>query len=268
MKKLSPGWLRYKGNARLNLRLSLLAGLCLLICRPARAEVQVFIEPGNGPALLKYRCTAGEVLRAFALDVSVDHGAIIGISNFFKGPSTASGCGYGIFPASFRDHIQVLSGTNVDWSAAGYTPLASTNDLPGATLPGLNSPGVTLEFGALWDPLNPSAVPEASGTLCSLDLSQAAQVTVTTNGARGGVVSATPGISVVSSFTGAFVDPVVPRITGISLTQGTITISFIGGELVTAATLGSAWVGTGQTNGIYIESVASGATKFYRVLHH
>ncbi len=267
MKNLSQAWLRPMGDVRLTPRIALLAGLFLSLCRPACAEVQVFIEPGNGPAYLKYRCTAGEVVRAFALDVSVDQGAIIGISNFFKGPSTPSSRGYGAFPASFRDHIQVLSGTNVDWSVAGYTPLASPNDLPGATLPGLNSSGVTLEFGALWDPADPSATPDASGTLCSLALSQAAQVTVTANGARGGLVPASSGITLVASFTGAFVDPVVPQITGVWLTNGIITISFTGGELVSAVTLDSAWGRTGQTNGVYTESVVSGASKFYRVRH-
>jgi hypothetical protein len=32
-------------------------------------------------------------------------------------------------------------------------------------LPGLNSSGVTLEFGGLWDPTVPAAVPPATGAV-------------------------------------------------------------------------------------------------------
>jgi len=45
-----------KGNVRSRLRLPHLAGLFLLLGSPARAEVQVFVEPGKGAAWLKYRC--------------------------------------------------------------------------------------------------------------------------------------------------------------------------------------------------------------------
>jgi hypothetical protein len=253
-------------KTRRSTALIVLAGLFPL-CSPAQTEVQVFVESTNGLAALRYRCAAGEVMRAFALDVSVDQGAIIGISNFFKGPSTAAAHGYGIFPASFRDHVQVLSGTNANWSDAGYTPLASTNDWPGSTLDGLNSRGVTLEFGALWDPQDGSAEPDASGTLCSLLLSQAAQVTVSANAARGGLVSATPGTSLNFAFNGAWIDPLVPRITGVWFTNRVINISFADGELFSAPMLNSNWTGTGQTNGFYMESVTNGTAKFFRVRH-
>jgi hypothetical protein len=51
------------------------------------------------------------------------------------------------------------------------------------------------------------------------------------------------------------------------LTSGVLTINFVGGELVSASTLGSGWVGTGQTNGVYVEPVGQATTKFYRVRH-
>jgi hypothetical protein len=63
------------------------------------------------------------------------------------------------------------------------------------------------------------------------------------------------------------VDPAFPAITGLTLTNGVITINFIGGELVSAETLGSGWVGTGQTNGVYVEPVGQAGSKFFRVRH-
>src|SRR6266849_7500051 len=76
------------------------------------ASVRVFVQDTNGVAWLKYQCTAGEVVRAFALDVTVDQGLIFGVSDFFVGVSTTGSQGYGVFPASFRDHATVISGTN------------------------------------------------------------------------------------------------------------------------------------------------------------
>ena len=53
-------------------------------------------------------------------------------------------------------------------------------------MPGLGSAGVTLELGALWDPLVPEAIPEPAGTLCALHLSEADQVSLAANASRGG----------------------------------------------------------------------------------
>ncbi len=80
-------------------------GSVLLLAATAGAEVRVYVQDTGGVAWIKYECTAGEVIRAFALDVSVDRGQITGISDFFVGPSSATAQGYGIFPAAFRDHV-------------------------------------------------------------------------------------------------------------------------------------------------------------------
>jgi hypothetical protein len=249
---------------KIKVRLALLS--CLLVAS-ARAEVRVFVQEENRATAIKYECTGGEVVRAFALNVSVDRGQIIGVSNYFKGDSSPAAQGYGIFPAAFRDHITVGAGTNIDWEVPGYTPLAVVSDRPADTLPGLNSSGVTLEFGGLWDPTVPAAVPPATGTLCTLQLSQAANVSVAANLSRGGVIPASSDITITPVFAGGFVDPAFPAITGLTLTNGVISISFVGGELVSTATLGSGWVGTGQTNGVYTELVGEGVSKFYRVRH-
>jgi hypothetical protein len=236
-----------------------------LLALSAQAAVRVFVEDANGVASLKYECTDGEVVQAFALDLSVDRGAIVGITNFFVGPSTVAAQGYGIFPASFRDHITVVSGSNANWNVAGYTPLASVADYPSGTLPGLNSSGVTLEFGALWDPALPAAVPGAAGTLCSLRLSQAANVSLSLNSSRGGVVSASSGASIAPVLTGAFVGP---AIMSAAITNGFMVVTFKGGELETTTAVGGAWTGTGNTNGLFTEPVGADGAKFYRVRGH
>src|SRR5438128_1870131 len=105
-----------------------LVALNCLLAASALAEVRVFVQEENMVASVKYECTGGEVVRAFGLNVTVDHGQIIGVSNYFKGESTAAARGYGIFPAAFRDHITVGSGTNINWDVPGYAPLAVVGD--------------------------------------------------------------------------------------------------------------------------------------------
>ena len=234
-----------------------------LLVASAPAEVRVYVQETNAMAWVRYECTAAEVVRAFALDVSVDRGRIIGISDFHRGPSTAAAQGYGIFPASIRDHISLSQGTNVNWAVSGYTPLAPPVDNPENTLPGLNSSGVTLEFGGLWDPNTPAALPGPAGTLCSLRISERATVSLAANLSRGGVVAADPDVILVPAFTGAVVQP--PEITGLSLADGLLTITFAGGELETAPASAGPWTGTGDTSGLYTRTVGDEARKFYRV---
>src|SRR5262245_29259398 len=158
----------------------------------APATVRVFVQDVNGVARIQYQCTAGEVVRAFALDVTVDQGIIFGVSDFLVGVSKPGAVGYGIFPASFRDHATVVSGTNVTFDLSQYGPLALPADNPRGTLPGLNSSGVTLESGGLWDLSAPTALPAATGTLCALHLSRAANVVIAPNISRGGIVMSPP----------------------------------------------------------------------------
>jgi hypothetical protein len=230
-----------------------------------RGAVTVFVQETNGLAAIRYECSAGEVVRAFALDVRVDRGQILGVTNFFRGPSTASAQGYGIFPASFRDHITVSSGTNANWDASGYSPVAVAADNPAGTLPGLNSSGVTLEFGALWDPTVPAAVPPASGMLCALQLSQTASVTTAVNQSRGGLIAAPSDITLTPQFSGALVGPAILNTT---LVNGTITVLFQSGELETAPTVNGPWTETGNATGSYTERLGTDPVKFYRVHRH
>ena len=243
-----------------------LLNLCLL-AGAARSAVLVSIQDSNGVATLKYECTADEVVRSFALDVRVDKGRIVGISNFFRGESLLGKQGYGIFPAAFRDHVTVTSGANPDLNVSGYTPLAVVADSPGDTLPGLNSSGVTLEFGSLWDSSVPASVPPATGTLCTLQISEAAHVSVAANATRGGVVSATTGAGINPVFAGALVDPSV-IITRIELAGRILTIFFQGGELETAPAVDGPWAGTGNSTGACTNAVGEYPARFYRVHRH
>jgi len=237
-----------------------LLGICLLAAS-ASAEVRVFVEEAGGRALIKYECTAGELIRAFALDVTVGQGLIVGISDFFVGESTAVAQGYGIFPASLRDHPAMVQGGSIDWEFSGYAPLAAVADDPGGTLPGLGSSGVTLEFGALWDPNVSSAIPGPTGTLCALEISRGATVSVTANLSRGGVVSVNPDLLLAPVFSDAFVQP--PEITDLTILDDLVIIHFAGGELEAARTTVGPWIRTGNYGGTQTEPMVH--MRYYRV---
>ena len=252
-------------DQKIQMKSPLLLVALFLLDYSARANVRVFVQGTNGLANINYECTAGEVARAMALDVTVDQGKIIGVTNFFRGPSTATAQGYGIFPAALRDNVTVSSGTNANWSASGYSPVAVVADKPGGTLPGLNSSGVTLEFGALWDPTVPAAIPPSRGTLCGLQISHTANVTVAANLSRGGIIAASADVTPTSQFTGALVGP---AITSARLVNGVMTVLFQGGELESAPTVNGPWAGTGNTSGTYTETLGAAPARFYRVQNH
>jgi hypothetical protein len=237
----------------------------VMLLHPAQGTVQVFIGQTNGLATINYQCTAAEMVRSFALDVTIDRGEILGVTNYFRGLSTAGARGYGVFPASLRDNVTVSSGTNTDWSPAAYSPLAVPADNPGGTLPGLNSGGVTLEFGAIWDPAAVAAAPPPRGMLCALVLSQTATVTVAPNAARGGVVPSPPDLIITPQFTGALVGPAILSAT---VNGGQITVRFQSGELESAPEATGPWTGTGNTSGTYTEAINGTPGKFFRVHLH
>lgn len=170
----------------------------LLLAKPALAAVQIIVvsEAGNKVAI-NYKTTSGERVRAFALDVTVSEGIIKAISEYHIGESTAQNPGYGIFPGNFARYVTVDATTGEPNYVASsfYTPVADAND-PNA-LGGLNTSGVTLEMGALYSPpADDSAnAPPSSGTLCKLTLSQTANVTVSLNLIRGGIVLTNPSIT-------------------------------------------------------------------------
>jgi hypothetical protein len=168
----------------------------LLVTTPALAAVRIIVEPDAEMAAIKYE-TDGEKVRAFALDIIADAGTIDGMSDFIRGESTADNPGYGIFPANFGRYITVDADTGevTDWDVNDYTPVADPCD-PGA-LGGLGTDGITIEMGALYYPTDDSSpnAPANSGVLCKLTLSEEANLTVTLNEARGGVVLTDPDVA-------------------------------------------------------------------------
>ena len=225
----------------------------------------VFVQQTNGLATINYQCTAGETVRSFALDVTVDSGQILGVTNYFRGLSTVAAPGYGVFPASFRDSVTVSSGSNAVWTTPAYSPLAVPADNPSGTLPGLNSSGVTLELGAIWDPSVPAAAPPSSGALCALILSQTAHVSVAANIARGGLVGSPPELVITPQFSGALVGPAILSAT---VNSGQITVLFQSGELESAPAAAGPWSGTGNTSGTFSAAINSAPAQFYRVHFH
>jgi hypothetical protein len=176
-------------------RLSLILA-ALLMATPALAAVRIIVEPEGETAAIMSE-TDGEKVRAFALDIVADVGTIDGISDFIRGESTAENPGYGIFPANFGRYITVDADTGevTAWDVNDYTPVADPCD-PGA-LGGLGTAGITIEMGALYYPTDDSSpnAPGDTGMLCKLTLSEQANLTVTLNEARGGVVLTDPDVA-------------------------------------------------------------------------
>jgi hypothetical protein len=185
----------------------------LLSTSPAWAAVQIIVVPDGKTATIKYATTTGEKVRAFALDITVNKGVILGISDFIRGESTAQKPGYGIFPGSFRHHILVNPDTGevATWDVNSYTPVADPCDYPSdslggkSTLGGLGTNGITIEMGALYYPTDDSSpnAPLNQGTLFKLTLSEPASLTVKLNEARGGIVLTNPDAVAVVDLTGA-----------------------------------------------------------------
>lgn len=165
----------------------------LLAASPALAAVRITAQPDGNKVAICYD-TDGEKVRAFALDITVDKGKIVGISDFMRGESTAANPGYGIFPANFARYITVNADTGevAKWDVNDYTPVADPCD--SGALGGLGTGGITIEMGALYYPTDDSSpnAPPNSGRLFTLTCSEPATVTIALNEIRGGVVLTDP----------------------------------------------------------------------------
>lgn len=153
-----------------------------VLTSPVWATVSITAtDLGEGVVAIDYSSDETELVRAFALDITVDAGTIDAISDFEKGDDNN---GYGIFPGNFSLHITVdpTTGEVSDWGVAGYSPVADGND-PGA-LSGLGTNGITIEMGSLYD----TKAPPKQGRLCTVTVSEPCLLTVTTNATRGNVV--------------------------------------------------------------------------------
>jgi hypothetical protein len=139
----------------------------LLIASPAMAAVEITLSCDGAVATVGYT-TDGEIVRAFALDVTVDGGAIIDVNHI----STD----YYIAPGSVSISDGAISnGGNI----------VASDDFPG-TLGGVGTGGVTIEMASLYADGEPA--PGTSGTLFTIEGDADANVAVVLNTIRAGVI--------------------------------------------------------------------------------
>jgi hypothetical protein len=114
---------------------------------------------------VNYTCSAGERIRAFALELTLDPASgftFNKIDTFKVGESNATSKGFGIFPGKFRDFIDPAA---PNWADGNYNPIAPATDAD-ATGTGLGTNKVILELGSLF--VGDANRPASTGTLCRL----------------------------------------------------------------------------------------------------
>jgi len=177
-------------------KVMLTLAVIFMISAPALADIIISHETiADNKCAVKYQVTAGEKIRAFAMDIELDGDVTVdGISGFLLGESTAEAKGYGIFPGNFARYINVTGAGEVeDWEAdPNYTPVADPCD-PGA-LGGIGTSGITVELGSLYYPAgdDSDAAPDDEGVLFVLDINQPCNITYSLNAMRGGIVLTDP----------------------------------------------------------------------------
>jgi len=151
----------------------------LLMSAPVWADVAITCSNEGNEVTVSYADT-GEPnkVRAYALDIVVDSGAKIVDVNDNVNPD------YTIYPGS----IQIAGGVVTDDGNAVADPC----DYPSDTQPGVGSSGITVEMGALYSPPNDANGPPPTGVLLKFTVDNECNVTITENGARGGVVLTDP----------------------------------------------------------------------------
>lgn len=166
--------------------------MCLLVAllvAPAMATVTIsVVDNGNFTADIVAVADGddadanGSLIAGIALDVSVDAGQILAVSNYkTTGESIATDKGYGIFLGTIT-----FTGGDPEAIQSTGSPVAP-QDAPDSP-PQLPGTACVLEFGALYDQAVPAAAPAASSVLCTIEVSGACNVTLGANATRGGVV--------------------------------------------------------------------------------
>jgi hypothetical protein len=156
----------------------------LVLASGAWAGVQITCSTsGNDVTISWDALEETELVRAFALDVTVDSGTIDSYS--------AAHASYNIYPGSI---VIDAGGTVTDYGS----PIADSS-YPG-TLGGLTTSGVTIEMGSLYASGDPT--PPKSGDLITLTVSGPCNVSITENVIRGGIVMEDPAVPANPSLTG------------------------------------------------------------------
>lgn len=144
---------------RKSMRTILVLFAVLTFIVPAQAVVITCVSESGGAVRIDYDASDETVLPiAFALDVSVDGGAVITrVYDYKVGDSNAASPGFGIFPWSMQ-----LDGTGkiINWG----TP--DVNSAGAGTQPGLGTSGVTLEMASRYK--SAADAPHVKGTLCRI----------------------------------------------------------------------------------------------------
>jgi hypothetical protein len=156
----------------------------VLLAAPVWAEVEITLSVEGKVVTIGYDASGeGQLVRAFALDITAVDGNIIDVNDYAIGDDSG---GYGIFPGTFASANVVVNATTGqvdDWNVVGYSPVAPAGD-PDA-LGGIGTTGVTIEMGSLYD----TAGPDTTGVLCTITVDEnATEVCVTSNAIRGNVV--------------------------------------------------------------------------------
>lgn len=163
------------------MRKILLALMVLAFTMPALAVVDIDITPVPGTLQADIEFTVSgesELVRALALDITVSAGNIVAVDASHVGECNDTDQGYGIFMGTIQ-----IDG-NGDVTDDG-TPVAPQGDLPGDTLGGLGTSGVTLEMGSLYEGSN---APGTTVVICRVTVSEDCDMCVATNAGRAGVV--------------------------------------------------------------------------------
>jgi hypothetical protein len=148
----------------------------LMLASPAWADVIITAVADGNEVVISYDASTEAVLpRAFSLNIQSDDANIVEVGDV--NPD------FPIHPGTISID---LSGPepSIDYG----TPVAPQSDLPSDTLPGLGTPGITIEMGSLYAPTGPGSpnAPAASGVLLKIYTDGAGCLTFTGNVARAG----------------------------------------------------------------------------------
>jgi hypothetical protein len=141
----------------------------LLLTVPAMATVTIsVVDDGNLAGSIKYQCNDPNKIRAFALTIDVNNGALFQTITGFD-PN------YWVYPGSIN-----IVGNDVTQQG---TPIVAGG--------GVGSNSVTIEMGSLYasnDPCGHTTAPDVNGILLSFTVDKGCCVTLSEDSARAGVV--------------------------------------------------------------------------------
>ena len=144
----------------------------LLLTAPAWADVTITAtDVGGGVVEITYDSNEASLIRAFALDITVNDGNIVDVNDDVNAD-------YDIYPGS----IQIDGAGNI--TDAGS---AVCSDAYPGTLGGLGTNGATIEAASLYE-AGVDPAPAASGLLLKLTVSEDCTLTIAENAIRGGIV--------------------------------------------------------------------------------